>query len=84
MACELDRLASRAHDLSDASFLEDFGDGLPYLSGACRGFAYDHTEDGCANYQTGENTLKMHENSKPYVANLDSNDSFCAMFSSLQ
>jgi hypothetical protein len=68
MASELDFLADRARDLSDASLLDELGDGLPYLSGACRGFAYDHTEDGCASYKNqaiGAETLKMHEKSKP-------------------
>lgn len=65
-ASELDFLAKRCHDASDACLLEDFGDGLPYLSGACRGFAYDYTEDGCASYpRGGAETLKMHEKSKP-------------------
>ena len=65
-ASELDFLAKRCHDASDACLLEGFGDGLPYLSGACRGFAYDYTEDGCASYpRGGADTLKMHEKSKP-------------------
>ena len=45
MASRLDFFAKRARDMSDASLLEDFGEGLPYLSGACRGFAYDFTEE---------------------------------------
>ena len=71
VASELDFLAQRYRDASDAALLEEFGDGLPYLSGACRGFGYDYTEDGCASYpQGGADTLKMHEKSKPYVSNL--------------
>jgi hypothetical protein len=69
IASELEACAERARDASDACLLEDHGDGLPYLSGACRGFAYDHTEDGCASHcqNAVSETLKMHEKSKPYV-----------------
>ena len=65
MAAQLDRLATDAHNASDAAFLEDFGDGIPYLSGACKGFAFDHTED-CIDYRaTNADTLRMHEKSRP-------------------
>eukprot|EP00536_Pseudo-nitzschia_multiseries_P012204 jgi/Psemu1/326727/estExt_fgenesh1_pg.C_4520001 len=67
-AAELDLLSKYAHDASDASFLEEFGEGLPYLSGACRGFGFDYTEDcilGRKSGNGGSDTLRMHENSRP-------------------
>ena len=65
VASRLEDLANHARDASDASLLEDFGEGLPYLSGACRGFGFDYTEDCCAYPSGGSNTLRMHEKSKP-------------------
>jgi len=66
-AAELDWLSQRAHDASDASLLEDLGQGLPYLSGACRGFAFDYTEDCILGKSStgGSEALRMHENSRP-------------------
>lgn len=37
-------LAEHARNSSDAALLEDLMGGLPYLSGACRGFAFDLTD----------------------------------------
>jgi hypothetical protein len=66
IAAQLELLSKNAHNASDASFLEDFGDGLPYLSGACKGFAFDYTEDCIGSRTTGGvDTLRMHEKSRP-------------------
>jgi ATPase family associated with various cellular activities (AAA)/IPT/TIG domain len=49
---------------SDAAFLEDFQEGIPFLSGACRGFGFDLTED-CVGYATHGDKLRLHENNRP-------------------
>jgi hypothetical protein len=56
--------AEYAHNASDASFLEDFQNGIPYLAGACKGFGFDYTEDAFGENAVGDK-LRMHENSRP-------------------
>ncbi|KAL3908661.1 MAG: hypothetical protein SGILL_008401 [Bacillariaceae sp.] len=60
----LDAYSLHASMISDAAFLEDFQDGAPFLSGACRGFGFDFTE-GCLQNSTGGDKLRFHDNSRP-------------------
>lgn len=57
----LEMLAENAYDLSDAIFLEDFQDGVPFLSGACLGYGFDLTEG--AECEKGK--MKMSEQLRP-------------------
>ena len=65
IAAQLELLSQNAHNASDASYLEDSRDGLPYLSGACRGFAFDYTDDCVGRMSTGGDMPRMHEKSRP-------------------
>ena len=60
----LESHAEHASNASDAAFLEDFQNGIPYLAGACKGFGFDYTEDAVGENAVGEK-LRMHENSRP-------------------
>lgn len=60
---ELERLSTDMQFGSDAALLEDMQFGIPFLSGACRGFGFDLTND----QDLTEGKLRMHENTKPYV-----------------
>jgi DNA polymerase III delta prime subunit len=60
---ELERLSANMQFGSDAALLEDMQYGIPLLSGACRGFGFDLTDDE----DLTEGKLRMHENTKPYV-----------------
>jgi hypothetical protein len=63
MQVELERLSTDMQFGSDAALLEDMQFGIPFLSGACRGFGFDLTDDE----DLTEGKLRMHENTKPYV-----------------
>ena len=52
---------------SDAAFLEDFQYGIPHLSGACRGFGFELTEEGSGFVHNHGHKLRLNENSRPYV-----------------
>jgi hypothetical protein len=60
----LESLSEDALWASDAALLEDLQHGVPYLTGACRGFAFDLTEDG-GEPPKGGGKLRMNENSRP-------------------
>ena len=60
---ELERLSTDMQFGSDAALLEDMQFGIPFLSGACRGFGFDLTND----QDLSDGKLRMHENTKPYV-----------------
>ncbi|KAG7373933.1 ATPase family associated with various cellular activities AAA [Nitzschia inconspicua] len=64
VASQLETYSSEAGYLSDAAFLEDFQDGVPYLSGACKGFGYDLTEE-CVGYAMKGDKLRLHETNRP-------------------
>ena len=57
----LESLSKNAEYASDAALLEDMQDGIPFLSGACRGFAFDLTEEG----EATSAKMRKHENSRP-------------------
>lgn len=58
----LERLSSDALVASDAAVLEGMQTGVPFLSGACQGFAFDFTE---VNDNVQEGKLRKTENMKP-------------------
>jgi IPT/TIG domain len=63
MVDTLEEQSCNAANHSDAAVLEDELHGLPYLAGACRGFAFDYTEE-CVG-KTQPDMLRMRDNSRP-------------------
>ncbi len=59
---QLDDLAEEAHYASDAAYLEEAQRGYPYLSGACRGFGFDLTEEGGS---AGGGKLTLNDKCRP-------------------
>lgn len=59
---QLDELSLGAQYSSDAACLEDLHRGYPLLSGACRGFGFDLTEEGGS---TGGGKLRLNDNCRP-------------------
>jgi hypothetical protein len=59
----LEKQSRNAANNSDAAVLEDELHGLPYLAGACKGFAFDYTEECIGKSQS--DMLRMRDNSRP-------------------
>ena len=64
---EVEDMAKAYEYSSDAAFLENFQYGIPHLSGACRGFGFELTEEGGGFVHNHGNKLRLNENSRPYV-----------------
>ena len=56
---ELQKIANDTRLASDACLLEDLQEGIPFLSGACRGFGFDLT------HQVAEGVSSQYENARP-------------------
>jgi len=59
----LEEMAQVYQYSSDAAFLEDLQNGIPLLSGTCRGFGFELTEEGSGFANDGK--LRLNENSRP-------------------
>jgi DNA polymerase III delta prime subunit len=56
--------AVHASNNSDATLIEDFQYGVPFLAGACKGFGFEFTQD-CLQNSSDIDKLRFHENSRP-------------------